>query len=93
MRPEGLLARLAVGLEVEADGHAEALAGAARFSRALDAAGIPTRGAVACLTANTPETLSAYRGATWSGRRYTPLSGRWQAEDGSGMVPSWQGVQ
>ena len=61
--------------------NAEALAGAARFSRALDAAGIPTRGAVACLTANTPETLSAYRGATWSGRRYTPLSGRWQAED------------
>ncbi|MCR9096163.1 MAG: AMP-binding protein [bacterium] len=61
--------------------NASALAGAARFSRALDAAGVPTRGAVACLSANTPETLFTYRGTTWSGRRYTPLSGRWQADD------------
>jgi len=61
--------------------NADALAGAARFARALDVAGVPTRGAVACLTANTPETIAAYRGATWSGRRYTPMSSRWLAED------------
>ena len=59
----------------------EVRAGAARFARALDIAGVPARGAVACLCANTPETLAAYRGATWSGRRYTPLSSRWQAEE------------
>ncbi len=61
--------------------NARVLEDANRFARALDAAGVPTRGAVACLTANTPETLAAYRGTTWSGRRFTPLSGRWTAEE------------
>ncbi len=61
--------------------NAEVEAGAARFARALDAAGVPARGAVACLLANTPEFLSVYRGATWSGRRFTPLSGRWSADE------------
>ncbi len=61
--------------------NADALAGAHRFARALDAAGVPTRGSVACLLANTPEFLAVYRGATWSGRRFTPLSGRWTSDD------------
>ena len=57
--------------------NASVIRGAARFARSLDAAGVATRGSVACLLANTPEYLSVYRGATWSGRRFTPLSGRW----------------
>ncbi|MEZ4331486.1 MAG: AMP-binding protein [Myxococcota bacterium] len=61
--------------------NADALASAARFARALDAAGVPTRGAVAVLLANTPEFIAAYRGTTWSGRRYTPMSSRWTADD------------
>ena len=59
--------------------NARVLAGSAKFARALDRAGLPTRGAIACLSANTPETLFVYRGATWSGRRFTPLSSRWTA--------------
>ncbi|MFK7897046.1 MAG: AMP-binding protein [Myxococcota bacterium] len=66
--------------------NAEALAGAARFARTLDAAGVPARGSVACLLANTPEFLSVYRGATWSGRRFTPLSGRWTADDAAYVI-------
>ena len=61
--------------------NADALAAAARFARSLDAAGVPERGAVACLLANTPEYIAAYRGSTWSGRRFTPMSGRWTADD------------
>lgn len=61
--------------------NAAALAGAARFARALDDARVPTRGAVAALLANTPEFISTYRGTTWSGRRFTPLSGRWTADE------------
>ena len=61
--------------------NADVIAGAARFARALDSANVPRRGAVACLLANTPEFLSVYRGTTWSGRRFTPLSGRWTTDD------------
>lgn len=61
--------------------NASVVSSAAQFARALDASEIPVRGAVACLTANTPETLAAYRGATWSGRRFTPLSSRWTAPE------------
>lgn len=61
--------------------NADAIASAARFARALDGAGVPTRGAVAILMANTPEYIAAYRGATWSGRRLTPCSTRWTADD------------
>lgn len=61
--------------------NAEAETDAARFARTLDDAGVPTRGAVASLLANTPEILSVYRGSTWSGRRFTPLSGRWTKDE------------
>lgn len=61
--------------------NAEVIEGSARFARALDQAGVAKRGAIACLAANTPEYLSTYRGATWSGRRFTPLSGRWTPAD------------
>ena len=61
--------------------NADAIASAARFSRALDQAGVPTRGAVALLMANTPEYIAAYRGSTWSGRRLTPCSTRWTAAE------------
>jgi long-chain acyl-CoA synthetase len=60
--------------------------GSARFSRTLDRLGIDRRGSVACLLANTPEYLFAYRGATWSGRRFTPMSGRWTADEVSYVV-------
>ena len=56
-------------------------AGSARFARTLDRVGLGPRASVACLLANTPEYLYAYRGATWSGRRFTPMSGRWQASE------------
>jgi len=55
--------------------------GAHRFSRALDAADVPVRGAVAALLPNSAEHLWAYRGTTWSGRRFTSLSWRWSPED------------
>lgn len=56
-------------------------AGAHRFARALDRAGVGTRDTVAVLLGNTPEFLWAYRGTTWSGRRFTPLGWRWTPED------------
>src|SRR5207237_10857182 len=52
-----------------------------RFARLLDTLGVPTRGGVAALAGNVPELLAAYRGTTWSGRRFTPLSWRWTADD------------
>ncbi len=61
--------------------NAEVSAGSARFARALDRQGVARRGSVAALLANTPEAIFVYRGATWSGRRYTPMSGRWQSDD------------
>lgn len=61
--------------------NAQLRAAAAQFARALDQAGIPARGTVALLGANTPEFLAAYEGATSSGRTVTPLSWRWTAED------------
>lgn len=60
---------------------AEVVAAGNRFARALDAAGVPRRGGVAVLCGNTLEYLAAYRGATWSGRRFTPMSWRWSADD------------
>jgi long-chain acyl-CoA synthetase len=59
----------------------ELVASGNRVARALDDAGIPVRGSVAVLVGNVPEYLAAYRGATWSGRRFTPISWRWTADD------------
>ena len=66
--------------------NADVEAGAARFGRALDSVDVPARGSVACLLANTPEFLSVYRGTTWTGRRFTPLSGRWTKDDADYVV-------
>jgi long-chain acyl-CoA synthetase len=66
--------------------NAEVSAGANRFARALDRIGVGTRGAVAALLENTPEFLWAYRGATWSGRRFTPLSWRWTPDEAAYVV-------
>jgi long-chain acyl-CoA synthetase len=52
-----------------------------RFARMLDATSTPLRGGVAVLTGNVPEYLAAYRGTTWSGRRFTPMSWRWSPDD------------
>jgi len=57
-----------------------------RFARALDRADVPVRGGVALLAGNVPEFLATYRGATWSGRRITPLSWRWTADDVAWVV-------
>ena len=59
-----------------------ALVGAGnRFARALDALDVPVRGNVAVLAGNIPEFLAAYRGTTWSGRQFTPMSWRWSQDD------------
>ena len=60
---------------------AELEAAGNRFARALDHAGVPSRASVAVLAGNTREYLAAYRGAIWSGRRFTPMSWRWTADD------------
>ncbi len=52
-----------------------------RFARMLDTIGVSRRGAVAVLTGNVPEYLAAYRGATWSGRQFTPMSWRWSPDE------------
>ncbi|MED5261833.1 MAG: AMP-binding protein [Myxococcota bacterium] len=57
-----------------------------RFSRALDAEGIGVRDTVVALLANTPEYYAVYRGCTWSGRRLTPLSWRWNLEEARYVV-------
>lgn len=45
-----------------------------RFARALDQAGVPTRAGVAALLPNIPEFLYCLRGATGSGRTFTPVN-------------------
>ena len=64
--------------EIEAAGN--------RFARALDAEGIGVRDTVVALMANTPEYYAVYRGTTWSGRRFTPLSWRWTPEEARYVV-------
>ncbi len=54
----------------------ESDASAARVARAPDNAGVPTRGAIARLVANSLEFLSVQRVSTGSGGRLKPLSGR-----------------
>jgi long-chain acyl-CoA synthetase len=61
--------------------HAELVAAGNRFAHVLDATSTPLRGGVAVLTGNVPEYLAAYRGATWSGRRFTPMSWRWAPDE------------
>src|SRR5262249_19627385 len=52
-----------------------------RFARALDAAGVPEGAGVAALLPNAPEMLFAYRGAAWSGRRWTPICWHWKPDE------------
>lgn len=59
-----------------------------RFARALDAAGVDERGAVALIAGNVPEFLAVYRGTQWSGRRLTPMSTRWSAAEVDYVVES-----
>jgi long-chain acyl-CoA synthetase len=66
--------------------NAEIQAGANRFARALDALGLASRASFATLLPNVPEFLWTYRAAVWSGRRITPLSWRWGADDARYVV-------
>ena len=66
--------------------NAEIQSGANRFVRALDALGLAPRASFATLLPNVPEFLWTYRAAAWSGRRLTPLSWRWGAEDAKYVV-------
>ena len=52
-----------------------------RFARALDAIGVPTRGVVAGLLPNVAEFVYCLRGATWSGRTFTPVNWHLSARD------------
>jgi long-chain acyl-CoA synthetase len=52
-----------------------------RFARGLDAAGVAQRGGVAALLGNVPEFLFAYRGASWSGRIWTPICWHWKPDE------------
>lgn len=52
-----------------------------RFARLLDAAGVPERGVVAALLPNVPEFMYVMRGATWSGRTFTPINWHLNALD------------
>jgi long-chain acyl-CoA synthetase len=61
-------------------------AGGNRFARALDALAVPARGSIATLLPNVPEFVWTYRGAGWSGRRLTPMSWRWTADDARYVV-------
>ena len=60
---------------------ADVVAAGNRWARMLDATATPRRGGVAVLAGNVPEYLAVYRGATWSGRRFTPMSWRWTPDD------------
>ena len=62
-------------------GAAEVQAGAHRFARAMDTLGLGPRAAIATLLPNVAEFAWTYRGAVWSGRRITPMSWRWTADD------------
>jgi len=52
-----------------------------RFARTLDAAGVPARAGIAALLPNVPELLFAYRGASWSGRTWTPICWHWKPDE------------
>jgi long-chain acyl-CoA synthetase len=52
-----------------------------RFARALDDAGVGRRASVAVLLPNVPEFVYCLRGATWSGRTFTPVNWHLSADD------------
>jgi long-chain acyl-CoA synthetase len=66
--------------------NAEIQSGANRFARAMDALGLSPRASFATLLPNVPEFSWTYRAAVWSGRRLTPLSWRWGADDSRYVV-------
>ena len=67
-------------------GNEEIQTGGNRVARALDRAGVGQRGNVAVLLPNVVEFLWTYRGCAWSGRRFTPMSWRWSADEASYVV-------
>ncbi len=52
-----------------------------RFARALDAADVARRAGVVALLPNAPEMLFAVRGASWSGRTWTPICWHWKPDE------------
>lgn len=52
-----------------------------QFARLLDASDVPVRGVVAVLLPNCSEYIYCLRGATWSGRTFTPLNWHLKSSD------------
>lgn len=59
----------------------EIQAAANRFARLLDDSGVPVRGVVAAILPNCPEFIFCLRGATWSGRTFTPVNSHLKTPD------------
>ena len=61
--------------------NADIAAAGHRFARALDALDLPPRAGISALLPNCPEFLFAARGASWSGRVWTPICWHWKVKN------------
>ena len=66
--------------------NADIAAAGHQFARALDALDLPPRAGISALLPNCPEFLFAARGASWSGRVWTPICWHWKPDEVSYVV-------